>query len=84
MEETITAEETAKYLFVSHPHARTVLASGRLLEVLPINSSSRLEIDATSAQEYRVKNDAAARAWLGSPKTTNRWGSDGQSRSQIP
>jgi hypothetical protein len=38
MEETITAEETAKYLFVSHPHARTVLASGRLLEVLPINS----------------------------------------------
>lgn len=62
----MTIEEAAKYLFVSRPLIRELLASGKLLEVLPRNPSGALDIDVSSVQEYRANRDAAARAWLAS------------------
>lgn len=67
----MTVEEAAKFLFVSRAHIRTLLASGKLLEVLPRNPSGQPDIDVTSVQGLRAKTDAAARAWCESQTEDN-------------
>ena len=67
----MTVEEAAKYLFVSRAHIHTLLARGKLVEVLPRNPSGPLDIDVASVQEYRARRDAAARAWLDSQTEDN-------------
>lgn len=59
----MTVEDGAKYLFVSRPFIRRLLAAGELLEVLPRSPSGEPDIDAASVQAYRIKADAAAQAW---------------------
>ncbi|NYH26016.1 hypothetical protein [Paraburkholderia bryophila] len=60
----MTVEEAAKYLFVGRSHIRALLASEKLLEVLPRNPFGEVEIEMASVQAYRARIDAAQRAWL--------------------
>jgi len=62
----MTVEEAAKYLFVSRPHIRALLLSGKLLEVLPRKPSGQIEIDVASVEAYLMKTKAAQRAYLDS------------------
>lgn len=59
----MTVEDASEYLFVSRPFIRRLLAAGKLLEVLPRNPFGETDIDVASVQAYRIKTDAAARAW---------------------
>lgn len=67
----MTIEDAAKYLFVSRAHIHKLLASGKLLEVLPRNPVGCLNIDVASVQAYRKKRDAAVQAWLDSQSEDN-------------
>jgi len=60
----MTVEDAAKYLFVSRSHIRALLASGKLLEVLPENPFGEVEIEVASVKAYRARTDAARREWL--------------------
>lgn len=60
----MTVEEAAKYLFVSRAHIRALLASGKLLEVLPENPFGEVEIEVASIEAYRARMDTARRASL--------------------
>jgi len=72
----MTVEEAARYLFVSRAHIRALLASGKLLEVLPGNPFGEVEIGVASIEAYRAKMDAARRAWLdGQTEDSNPLGS---------
>ena len=50
----MTVSEAAKYLFVSHPHIRKLLAAGTLAEVLPRDPTGRINIDVVSVEAYRT------------------------------
>lgn len=67
----MTVEEAAKYLFVSRAHIHTLLARGKLVEVLPRSPSGQPDIDASSVKAYRTEKKAAARAWLDSQTEEN-------------
>ncbi|OXI43819.1 hypothetical protein [Burkholderia aenigmatica] len=62
----VSIEEAAKFLFVSQLHIRRLLERRVLDEVLPRNPSGDVDIDGTSVQAYRAKQDAAVRAYLDS------------------
>lgn len=60
----MTVSEAAKYLFVSRPHIRKLLAAGTLAEVLPRDPTGRINIDVVSVEAYRTERDAAMRVYL--------------------
>jgi excisionase family DNA binding protein len=62
----VTIAEAAKYLFVSRPHVRKLLAAGKLTEVLPRDPTGRINVDIVSVEAYRAARDAAMRAYLDS------------------
>lgn len=53
-----------RYLFVSRAHIYTLLARGKLAEVLPRSPSGQLNIDASSVEAYRTEKKAAAEECL--------------------
>ncbi|MBY4804481.1 hypothetical protein K6W78_31385 [Burkholderia cepacia] len=67
----MTVEEAAKYLFVSRAHIHTLLARGKLVEVLPNNPFGELDIDVSSIKASREKMEAARRAYLDSQTEDN-------------
>jgi hypothetical protein len=62
----VTIDEAAKFLFVSRQHLHSLLASGKLAEVLPRKPSGQLDIEATSVEAYRTRTEAAQRTYLNS------------------
>ncbi|NPT38325.1 excisionase family DNA-binding protein [Paraburkholderia xenovorans] len=62
----MTISEAAKYLFVSRPHVRKLLAAGELTEVLPRDPTGSINIDVISIKAYRTAQEAALRAYLNS------------------
>lgn len=56
--------EAARYLFVSHPHARVLVERG-VLTGTPTESGD-YEIDETSLEKYAADRRRAAKAWLDS------------------
>jgi hypothetical protein len=62
----VTISEAAKYLFVSRPHVRKLLAAGKLMEVLPRDPTGSISIDVVSVEAYRTALEAAIRAYLDS------------------
>ncbi|SOE64368.1 DNA binding domain-containing protein, excisionase family [Burkholderia sp. OK233] len=67
----MTVEEAAKYLFVSRTHIHTLLALGKLVEVLPRNPSGTPDIEETSLEAYWAERDAARRAYQDSQTEDN-------------
>ncbi|MDG0027169.1 hypothetical protein [Trinickia sp. Y13] len=67
----MTVEEAAKYLFINRLHIHSLLASGKLLEVLPRNPDGQPDIDVASVEAYRTEMEAARRAWLDSQTEDN-------------
>lgn len=62
----MTIAEAAKYLFVSRPHVRKLLAAGKLTEVLPRDPTGRINVDIVSVEAYRTARGAAIRAYFDS------------------
>lgn len=60
----MTVEEAAKYFFVSRSHIGALLASEKLLEVLPRNPFGEVEIEVVSVQAHQAGINVARRAWL--------------------
>jgi hypothetical protein len=54
----MTVAEAAKFLFVSQTHIRKLLASGKLVEVLPRAPGAELDIDVASVEAHREKMEA--------------------------
>ena len=59
----MTIAEAATYLFVSRPHIRKLLASGRIAEVLPKHPNGQVNIDVVCVEAYRREQDAAIQAY---------------------
>lgn len=67
----MTISEAATHLFVSRPHIRRLLDSGKLEEVLPRNRNGEINIDVASVDAYRQELDAARQAFLNSHTEDN-------------
>lgn len=59
----MTITEAATYLFVSRPHILKLLASGKIVEVLPKHPNGQVNIDVASVEAYRREQDAAIQAY---------------------
>jgi hypothetical protein len=62
----VAIPEVAKYLFVSHPFVRKLLAEGTLAEELPGDPTGRVNVDVVSVEAYRMEREIAMRAYLDS------------------
>jgi hypothetical protein len=59
----VTIAEAATYLFVSRPHIRKLLASGKIVEVLPRDPNGQVNIDLMSVEAYRRGQEVAVQAY---------------------
>ncbi|WP_244145863.1 helix-turn-helix domain-containing protein [Paraburkholderia tropica] len=59
----MTIAEAATYLFVSRPHIRKLLASGKILEIFPKDPNGQVNIDVVSVEAYRREQAAAIQVY---------------------